>query len=265
MKPWLTLLAVALGGCTAAPAPPGNGRGIVSLDFCADQYVLRFVDRTRIAAVSPDAGRDFSFMRDKANGLHRVRARTEEILALRPEAVVRSYGGEPGIDRALARAGIRVIQLGYPETLADVRRETLRISAALGAADEGLRAVAEFDRQLAAARALPGSGDRALYLTPGGATTGPDTLAGQLMEAAGLRNMMPGGWQMLPLERVARSRPDRIVLSSFAVNDRWSTARHAMVQRLLADVPVTRIDGAQTACGAWFTAGAALAMAGPAT
>ena len=91
------LFAFALVAC-ARPSPsatPGSDHPlrIVSLDFCADQYVLKFADREQILAVSPDAVRGFSYMRDTAIGIPSVRPIAEDVLILKPDLIIRSYGG----------------------------------------------------------------------------------------------------------------------------------------------------------------------------
>ena len=73
----LAALACLLSACAqvaerGADAP----RRIVSLDYCADQYVLKFADREDILALSPDAGKRFSYMRAAAEGIPTVRPRT---------------------------------------------------------------------------------------------------------------------------------------------------------------------------------------------
>ena len=45
---------------------------IVSLDYCADQYVLKLADEEQILAISPDAVKDFSYMREAAAGVPTV-------------------------------------------------------------------------------------------------------------------------------------------------------------------------------------------------
>ena len=52
---------------------------VVSLDYCADQFVLKLLPRASILALSPDAHRDFSYMRDAVDGLRQVRPIAEEI------------------------------------------------------------------------------------------------------------------------------------------------------------------------------------------
>lgn len=244
---------------------------VVSLDYCADQYVLEFVPRERIAALSPDAGSSFSYHRERARGLPQVRPNAEEVLALEPDLVVRSYGGGPGAASFYRRAGARVAQIGFGADLAGVRDSMLRAAEALGAASRGRTLAAEFDRRLAeAAEGGPGasSGVRpaALYLTPGGVTAGPGTLIHELFAAAGFDNFTEEpGFREVPLERLARERPDRIAAAFYdspeAHGGHWSAARHPFVRSLLDEVPSTRLSGAWTACGGWFVVEAVEALA----
>lgn len=244
---------------------------VVSLDYCADQYVLEFVPPERIAALSPDAASSFSYHRERARGLPQVRPNAEEVLALEPDLVVRSYGGGPGAASFYRRAGARVAQIGLGADLAGVRDSMLRAAEALGAADRGRSLAAEFDRRLAEAAeggpaAATGERAAALYLTPGGVTAGPGTLIHELFAAAGFDNFTASpGFREVPLERLAREPPDRIAAAFYdspeAHDGHWSPARHPFVRSLLDEVPVTRLSGAWTACGGWFVVEAVEALA----
>jgi|TARA_R100000501_G_scaffold13151_3_gene23963 iron complex transport system substrate-binding protein len=271
MKALLTLLILsALAACGAeTPVPEAQAdhrpRRIVSLDYCADQYVLKFADRQDILALSPYAGESFSYMREQAVGLRSVQPHAENILALRPDLVVRSFGGGPNMAAFLEQAGVSVVQLGYPASLADVREEVTRLSAALGNAQAGREVVQHMDERLARI----GSDARArtaLYLTPSGVTTGPDTLVNEMIEAAGFRNFQRRkGWNPLPLERLAYRRPDIVAAASFGEGankvDNWSAARHPIARAQLRDRPVVSMSGAWTSCGGWFLLDAVEALA----
>lgn len=265
----LAILALAafVAGCAAVPPPakPARAMRIVSLDYCADQYVLRFVDRERILAVSPDATRDFSYMRASAAGVPNVRPRIEDVLLLKPDLVVRSYGGGADAAGALARAGIPVLQLGYTSDLTQVRDELVRVTDELGEAERGEKVAREFDRRRAA---LPAPEQRRsmLYLTPGGVTTGPGSLIDEMIRASGHENfVVRPGWQPLPLEAMAYARPDSVATARFggpnAPRDPWSAASHPILRRELRGRPRVAIDGAATACGGWFVMDAIEAMA----
>ena len=73
--------ALALLCASPAWAEP---RRIVSLDYCADQFVLALADRDQIAALSRGSQRDDSYFRARAHGIRQTRGTLEEVLALRP-------------------------------------------------------------------------------------------------------------------------------------------------------------------------------------
>lgn len=233
----------------AAPARPT----VVSLDYCADQFVLALADREQILALSKDAEREFSYFREKAAGIPKVRAAAEDVVALAPDIVVRSWGGDV---RALAlyeRFGIRTVQLGY--------------AADIEGTDDVLRAVAAEMGQSARAEdilaARPGpaapSGRSALYVTPGGVSAGKDTMIEEIMHRAGLENANTGtGWTGLPLEALVMAPPSLMLTAFFGFDDdatdRWSVSRHPVMQRLMADARVIEMDEARVSCGGWFVA-----------
>lgn len=264
----LSLLACCAGEEREGTAPLGsNGpKRIVSLDYCADQYVLQFADRAKILALSIDAEKQFSFLRDEAKGLRKVRPRSADVLALEPDLIVRSYGGGPNVTAFMERAGVPVVQLGYPQTIAEVRAEVVRIGVELGARDEASRVVNDLDRRLAALAKQAESSPEALYMTPGGVTAGEGTMIHELMEAAGLANFQKDvGWHPIPLERLAYERPELVVGAFFqsqstGINN-WSAIRHPVAQAQLEERPVATLDGAWTACGGWFLIEAVEAMA----
>lgn len=242
----------------------------MSLDFCADQYVLRFAKRENILALSPDADKSFSYMRDEAGGLDQVRPRSADVLALAPDLVVRSYGGGPRVAGFLERAGVDVVQIGYPGTLDEVREEIVRLGTALGEPDRATELANEFSERLAAielrSKSKPETHTKALYMTPGGVTTGEGSLVHELMSAAGLANFQTRpGWNAIPLERLAYERPELVVASFFDTaisgGDNWSAARHPIAQAQLRELPVASIQGAWTSCGGWFLVEAVETMA----
>ena len=87
------LLAFSL--TAAAPAPP---RRIVSLNTCADQYVLALADPGQIAALSP-YGHDpeLSAAVAKARRFPVLKRPAEEVLALRPDLVIGFPDGAGGV------------------------------------------------------------------------------------------------------------------------------------------------------------------------
>ena len=241
-------------------------RRIVSLDYCADQYVLKFADREDILALSPDAEKRFSYMRAAAEGIPTVRPRTADVLALQPDLVVRTYGGGHDIADFMKEPGVPVVQIGFPQSIAEVRDEVLRVGTELGKPDEAEKLVADMDRRLKALAERSGPQREVLYMTPAGVTAGEGTLVHELFVAAGLRNFQDRpGWNPLPLERLAYDRPDLIAAAFFESKtnhvDNWSAARHPVARAQLRELPVVALEGSWTSCGGWFLLDAVEALA----
>jgi iron complex transport system substrate-binding protein len=263
----LVTLAVLCGGCgQTAPKVESAVRPkrIVSLDYCADQFVLKLADRSDIIALSPDATRAFSYLRDEAKGVAQVRASAEDVLALKPDLIVRSYGGGPNAAAFFERAGVKVHQIGWGEDFDAVRTNVTDAARAMGQIERGQAVITEFDQRLAAiAKSPPLS---TLYLTPGGVTTGSGSMVDLMMRQAGLTNFQAGsGWHPIQLENLARARPDMVASARFGEatdhQDQWSMSRHPVMTQMLEDVRVAQFDGATTACTGWFVLDGVEAMA----
>lgn len=255
-------LCVAVG-CSSPQHTPSTARAtqskrptrVVSLDYCADQFVLKLADRRNIAALSPDATRDFSYLRDEAVGLPSVRSTAESVLALDPDLIVLSYGGGPGAEAFFKQAGIRVHKIGYAEDFDGVRANVRDAAKAMGQIKEGEAVVADFDGRMA--KLQPARDVSALYITRAGVTTGPGSMIDLMMTTAGLTNFQTKtGWNALPLERLASQRPDMAAAAFFGSHDSyqdyWSAARHPIARALVTELPVAELDGSTTACGGWF-------------
>jgi iron complex transport system substrate-binding protein len=265
----LLLSAPLLAACgpEAAEAPSAEAlpRRIVSLDYCADQHAVMLAGRDRILALSPDAEKGFSYVRREAAGLPTVKPRMEDVLLLKPDLVIRSYGGGPGTTGMLERAGIEVLQVPYVSSLEEVWQSTLVMGEALGEADKARALVGAAKARLAALARAPG-GDSALYLTAGGATTGPGSLVHELILAAGHENFETRpGWRMIDLEKLAFETPGFVASTSFgagAVGEgAWSPVRHPIARAQLTRKNTVALDGALTACGGVFLVEAAEALA----
>lgn len=260
------LIAAALTALAGLPpvlaeAPPR----VVSMDYCADQYVLGLAERGQIAAVTVEAGQDYSAHRDLAAGLPTVRAVTEDVIALRPDLVVRSYSGDARQDALFARLGIETHQIGYAPDFETLRDAIRAAAAAMGRAERGEQVIADMDAALAeAGRGEPVS---ALYVTPGGVTTAGGGLVHEMILAAGLTNHAHhagGGWIAMPLERLVAETPDLILTGFFTTAaervNRWSAGRHPVMRERLARTPTLDLDAARLSCGGWHLADGAVAI-----
>ncbi|MEM7329172.1 MAG: ABC transporter substrate-binding protein [Pseudomonadota bacterium] len=268
------LLMFVLAGCgqPASLTVPSSERPmrVVSLDFCADQYVLKFADREQILAVSPDAVRGFSYMRDVAVGVPTVRPIAEDVLILKPDLIVRSYGGGPNAEAFFERAGVPVLQIGWAsnihgEDLSSIPEITKTVAAGLGQAERGEVVARDYLDRLESI-ASSASAKSTLYVTPSGVTTGGNSLVHKAMLAAGLQNYAARpGWHSLPLERLTSERPDLVAAAYFDVQSDhrhgWSAARHPIAKRELNAAELVKLEGAWLGCGGWFLIEAIEALA----
>ena len=247
--PWLAA-ALWLAPTLAVAAPR-----VVSFDQCSDQYVLALSPREAIAGVSVRADDQDSPLAPRARGLPLRRVTLETALMVRPELVVRVYGGDVRLVQALERRGVRVLTLEDASDFDGVRRNLRRVGEALGERAAAEAMVADMDRRLARS-AGAWKGRRAIYLTPAGFTAGPGTLPDAILRAAGLVNVTARpGYAEAPLERLALDPPAAVVTGFFDTqtyaNASWSPGRHAVMQRLLRDQVVASLPGKLIACANW--------------
>ena len=203
-------LAFAAGAAGAGEAPAR----VVSLNLCTDQLAMLLAAPGQLMAVSHLA-RDplSSAMAGEAMGYRVTRGQAEEVFLLRPDLVLAGTYTTRATVELLRRLGVRVEEFPPPESLADVGVQMRAVAAALGRAEEGVRMADDFAAGLAALRAEPGP--RAALYDASGYTGGEHTLAGEILAAAGFRNVASevgleaGGF--LPLELLILAQPDAVV------------------------------------------------------
>lgn len=260
MKRLLAALALMLA------AGPVQARPLraMSLDQCADQYLLALAPEADLY-LSPRADDPDSWLRDQARGRTRVRPTLEQAVARDPDVVVRYWGGDARLMRRLERDGRRVVNLDDATDFAGVRVNIRRVAAAFDRPQRGEALIAAMDQRLAqAARKGPRDGRTALYLTPGGFTSGPGSLVDAVLRAAGYRNAARApGFAPVRVEAIALSPPARFVLGFFDQfrSDWRGPGRHPVVRKAMERRVVGSLPGAAMGCPAWFAADAALALA----
>jgi iron complex transport system substrate-binding protein len=250
----------------AGPAAAGMGPGrVMSLDSCADQYVLALAARETIVGVSPRADAPDSFLRARAANLPKRRTTLEAVLGARPDVVVRQWGGDARLTAALGRRGVRTISLGDATDFDGVRANVRQVAQALNRGPEGEALLRRMDADLAES-AGAGRGRPAFYLTPGGYTAGPATMIDAMLRAAGFTNASTQPYfSPAPLERLTLNPPKAVVLGFFDLTragaDRWGPGRHAALRRATRGRVVASLPGAMLGCSAWFAADGARVLA----
>lgn len=222
---------------------------VVSLDYCADQFVLGLADREQMLAVSSDADKPFSHLNALAKGVPMVRSSAEDVIALNPDIVVRSWGGDARALEFYERIGIETVQVGYASDVAGAIQVTRDIAARLGRSDRADELIRHMEDTPTSAEAV--------YLTPGGVTAGRGTMVDSIMAEAGIQNRVDqSGWSSLPLEALVLDPPVFALTAFFGFDtdetDRWSLSRHPVMQKLLENSKVIQLDESRLACPAWF-------------
>jgi iron complex transport system substrate-binding protein len=238
---------------------------VMSLDSCADQYVLALAARETVVGVSPRADAPDSFLRAKATGLPQRRTTIEAVLGARPDVVVRQWGGDARLTAAIARRGVQTVSLGDATDFDGVRANVRQVARALNRQAQGEALLARMDADLARA-AGAGRGRSAFYLTPGGYTAGPNTMIDAMLRAAGFANASTQPYfSPAPLEQLVLNPPKAVVLGFFDLTragaDRWGPGRHAALRKATGGRVIASLPGAMLGCSAWFAADGARVLA----
>lgn len=243
----------------AAPSLPK----IVSLDYCADQYVLSLAGRDQILALSKEAHDIHSFYRDRAQGLATTGNSAEEILSLSPDLVVRTWGGNT-ILPILHRGKIDHVSAVYGSDLETVYKNMRLIGAKMAQDQKAQSHIIQAKTRAHRLKTAPKTSLKALYLTPGGITAGQQTFVDNIIRMAGFEPLAESmkiiGWQNLPLEQMMLDPPDLIIGSFFdlpTAQSPWSLSRHGRIAKMMQDIPTILLPGRYLACNGLFALDAA--------
>ncbi|KAA9016179.1 MULTISPECIES: ABC transporter substrate-binding protein [Sphingobium] len=244
----MILAATALFALSGAAAPP---RRIVSLNVCADQYLLALADPGQIAALSSNA-RDptLSAAADKARGFRILRRPSEEVLAIQPDLIL-GYPIGPDKVAGAPPGDWRTLGLASAESYGAILDQIRQVARAIGHADRGEALIAGMNRDLAT---LPhiGRDKVAAYYQRRGYMTGTGTLIDDLMHRVGLTNLASRlGKPMLAqisLEEMVAARPDWLIVES--ATDRVVDQGTEMLHHpALRTIPRISLPQSWTVCG----------------
>ena len=225
------------------------GVRIASLNLCTDETLLMLARPSEIASLS------YLSRLPSESPLWRTARRfpanngsLENALGARPTVVLTMGGGGRATAMIAKRMGLKVVDLPFAATLADLEAQWIAVAKALG----DPRRATPLLKQLQALKATqPARLTDAAYVSGGGQSLGSGSLGTQWMELAGLRQRrLPG--DRLTLELLATAPPKLLLRSDYRLGQAshgvaWM--RHPMVARL---APRTRTTDGR----AWTCAGA---------
>ncbi|MBU6443040.1 MAG: ABC transporter substrate-binding protein [Alphaproteobacteria bacterium] len=215
---WPVAIVMLLLWTVPALAAPQH---VVSTSLCTDEYVFRLLPRERIAALSVLAGDTHpvvSTIADRVKGMALIRPSAETVLAKHPDLVVMYEGTDPRLRAQLRQAGVKVLEVPWANSLAEVRKVTLMLGGKLGVPARARELVNAMDTRLAAARTVAATPPvSAVIYEPNGYVTA-DSLSNEILAQAGLRNvagrMHPTRMRTLPVETVVASAPELLILNA---------------------------------------------------
>jgi iron complex transport system substrate-binding protein len=204
----------------AAPAVAAP-QHVVSTTLCTDEYVFRLLPRERIAALSFLAGATdpvVSTIADKVKGIALIRPSAETVLTEHPDLVVMYQGSDPRLRAHLLDAGVKMLEVPWANSLADVRKITLMLGGKLGVPERARALLKAMDEKLAAARAAAVSPPvSTLIYEPNGYVTA-DSLSNEILAAGGLRDvagrMHPTRMLTVPVETVVAEAPELLIFNA---------------------------------------------------
>ena len=258
----LVSIATSLASAAAGGEPSDPPRRVVSLNLCADQYLLALADREQIAALTHFAvDPSISALHREAAGLPLTRGSAEEVIRLDPDLVITGSYTRRQTRELLERLGYRVQVIDAARSFDVVRRTLRELASLLGHPERGERQLAALEQRIARANAVVrDAAPTALYYQRRGFANGADSLVSEIMRAAGLRNLAADlGLERtgrVELERVVMARPDYLILDS--LGPRLEDQGTALLRHpaLLASVPAARrvaLPQALVICGGPMT------------
>jgi iron complex transport system substrate-binding protein len=250
----VALLATA----AVATSPP---RRIVSLNLCADQFLLAFAPREAIASLSPSAADPgFSYLAEAAAGLPRNAGDGERIALAPPDLVLAGPWDQRAKRLLLARAGAPMHVIGFWESFDDGAARIRAAGRALGADEKAEVLVAAIDARRAKLRALALPPRRFLLLQRRGYVPGPANVVSLALREAGLVDAS-AGWALpfgglASIERILAEAPDILVVTgedlraedmgSALIDHPALAARYPATKRLVLPRRLTLCDGPAT-------------------
>ncbi len=220
IRPALIALAALTTGAASPPLTPP--RRIVSINPCVDAVLYAVAPKAGIAAIShySQDERATSVPLAWARAHHAIYGTAEEIIALHPDLVIASKYTDLATRSAMARAGLRVVLVGIPQSVAESAAEVRAIAGATGVPEAGAALNARIAAALAAAappsRSTPVG---AIIYEESGLVPGARTLADELLRLTGFVNLSVAyglqQWDLLSAEQLV-ARPPRVIFTPLA-------------------------------------------------
>ena len=246
-----TCIALAAGSLAQATPLPR----IVSINPCVDAVLVRVARPEQILAIShysqdPQAT---SIPLDVARRFRVTSGTAEEVVALGPDVVMSGPHVSPATIFALERMKIRIVKFRVAESIAESDAQIRQISAIAAAPARGAALIRAIEHAIAAARPRDERRVPALIWQSGGMVPGQGTLADQLLQLTGYRNLSAeyglAKWGVLPLEVLIASPPQLVLSIGTGEVERDRMLGHPAVRELAKRVAFRQYPFRLLQCG----------------
>lgn len=208
MRAFALLLAASVLS-TAAEARPVR---VASLNLCTDELMLLLADDMQILSVS-----HLSRQPSETALWHKARRHRANdgsllsVAGLKPDLVLTMGGGARDRNSIAGRLGVRVLDLPYPQSIADIEAAVAQVSQVLGQERRGRMLLKQMSRL---SRTAPNAPLDTIWLGGGGRSMAATGLAADWMRLAGLRQRKLRG-DRVSLEQLLVAPPQILLRSDY--------------------------------------------------
>ncbi len=233
MRAFAFVSAISLAWAGAAEAAP---RRVASLNLCTDELLLMLARPGQIVSVTHLAQNPAETpLWKQARHYRRNDGSLVSVAGLRPDLVLTMGGGARDRVRIAARLGIPILDLPFPQSLADIEASIAKVASALGRPEA---AAPILGRMRALASSIPRREVDTVWLGGGGRSVSADGLAAGWMRYAGLRQRRLQG-DRISLEQLL-VRPPALLLRSQYRSGQYSSEQKWLSHPLAAQTRRSR-------------------------
>ena len=212
MRLFLTLLIFFI-----APARADDLPRVVSLNLCADAYLMAFAARAQILALTPQSlDPSLSAFHENAQDFPISDGQVESIAALNPDLIVVSSYSDPMRNRLITQLGYEIFVMDAADNYAAARAAITQLGAAIGRHEAAQKYAAQLDAEMAAIAPLT-EPVAILPLQRRNLTVGNGHILDEIIARAGAlntgRQIGAGMMSRVSLERALADRADYILLN----------------------------------------------------
>lgn len=213
-------IAVTAPGDTLRAAEANHLPSVMSLNLCADAYLMGFAEAQQILALTPQArDAELSAFHEKAKAFPTSDGQIESIIALAPDLVIVSSYSDPMRNRLIQQLGIKVLQLDAANSYAAARDDIIKLGDAIGRPDAARAYLDTLDAMLAAIQPVAHA-PRLLPLQRRNLTVGKGHVMDEVIARAGGVNLGrqngDGLMSRISLEAVLTSDTDYVVVNEIS-------------------------------------------------